>query len=272
VSAAYRDGIAVRPKPPRPDPLAALLELPGVADAAQRARNAVDRVLTDRVVRRRAGEVAAESALRGAVASARLAGANVELAEVRSGVALDDPVLQGALRAQQATGPLRGIWRQAPRQALARLHAVAAADLVADRAVLGRPASVAESSWLGDRLDVLAHAVATTSSPAVVIAAVVHGEVLSLDAFPPASGVVARAAERLTLVAHGLDPSSVIVVEAGHLELESDYRSAIADYRSGAPDGVARWVRHCADAVTAGAREAAAIATALARMDDEMKR
>jgi hypothetical protein len=98
-----------------------------------------------------------------------------------------------------------------------------------------------------------------------VVAAVVHGELLSLDAFAPVSGVVARAAVRLTLVERGLDPKSLVVVEAGHRELQAEYEAGLLAYRAGSPEGVALWVRHCAAAVVAGAQEAGAICEALAR-------
>jgi hypothetical protein len=194
--------------------------------------------------------------------AASLAGADHELADVRSGVAATDPVLQGALRAQSAISSLTDTWTRAPRQALARLHALAAADLVHDRELLGRPAA---SPHVAERLDTLAAVLSTTSAPAVVVAAIVHGELLALDAFPPASGVVARVAVRLTLVERGLDPKSLVVVEAGHRELRSEYESAIEAYRTGTADGVRMWLLHCADAVVAGARESVAICEAMGR-------
>jgi hypothetical protein len=240
------------------DPLAPLLDLPGVAEGADSARSAVDALLTNRVLRRRSADVSAESALRGAWASAWLAGSQVRLDDVRSGAALDHPVVQGALRVQSAIGTLADTWTRAPRQALARLHALAAADLV-DAALLGRPTGGAE------RLDMLMDVLRATSAPAVVVAAVVHGELLSLDAFAPVSGVVAMAAVRLTLVERGLDPKSLVVVEAGHRELRTDYDAALDAYRTGTPAGLARWLGHCADAVAAGAREAMAICEAIAR-------
>ncbi|WP_375493449.1 oxidoreductase [uncultured Jatrophihabitans sp.] len=241
------------------DPLAPLLDLPGVADGVDHARAAVDALLGNRTLRRRSPDVSAESALRGAWASAWLAGHEVPLADVRSGAAADDPVVQGALRAQSAIGALVDTWRPAPRQVLARLHALAAADLVAADE-LGRPAPLA-----AQRLDTLAEVLAATSVPAVVVAGIVHGELLALDAFAPVSGVVARAAVRLTLVDRGLDPKSLTVVEAGHRELRADYDAALGAYRTGTREGIASWLVHCADAVAAGALEAVAICEAMAR-------
>ena len=243
------------------DPLVPLLDLPGVADAVSDARAAVDSLLGNRTLRRRSGDVSSESALRGAWSSAWLAGARFELVEVRSGAAAGDPTVQGALRAQAAIGPLADTWSRAPRQALARLHAVAAASLVLDPDALGRPTGSPEAN----RLDTLAQVLAATSAPAVLVAAIVHGEVLALDAFAPASGLVARAAARLTLVDRGLDPKSLVVLEAGHREHQQDYEAALADYATGSPDGVAHWLRHCCAAVAAGSAEAVAICEAIAR-------
>jgi hypothetical protein len=240
------------------DPLAPLLELDGVAPAVERTRAAVDTLLVHKTLRRRSPDVSTESTLRGAWASAALAGSTVSLDEMRSG-AVEDPLVQGALRAQAAIGPLADVWARAPRQALARLHAVAAADLI-DAEALGRPAASA-----ADRLDTMSQVLAVTSAPAVVVAAIVHGELLSLDAFPPVSGVVARAAVRLTLVDRGLDPKSLVVVEAGHRELGTAYEQALAAYASGTPDGVAAWIVHCAEALIAGAQESLAICEAIAR-------
>ena len=244
------------------DPLMPLLELPGVAERVGAARAAVDALLGNRTLRRRSPDVSAESSLRGAWASAWLAGAEWPLADVRSGAAATDPLVQGALRAHSAFPALVSTWSRAPRQALARLHALAAANLVEDRDRLGRPRPAEE---VLARLDTLTAVLAATSAPAVVVAAVVHGELLGTDAFPPVSGVIARTAARLCLVDRGLDPRSLVVLEAGHRELAAEYRAAVAGYRTGTPSGLAQWVRHCADATAAGAREAGAICEAIAR-------
>ena len=242
------------------DPLTPLLALPGVADGVARTRAAVDKLIGNRTLRRRSADVSAESSLRGAWASAWLAGDELSLDDVRAGAASADPVMQGALRAQAAVATLTDTWTHAPRQVMARLHALAAADLVEDKELLGRPAP-----GVAPRLDTLATVLSMTSAPAVVVAAIVHGELLGLDAFAPSSGIVARAAVRLTLIERGLDPKSLVVIEAGHRELRTEYDAALAAYRTGTPEGIGRWLVHSADALVAGAVESTAICEAIAR-------
>lgn len=242
------------------DPLSPLLELPGVSEAVTTSRQAVDALLGHRVLRRRSADVSAESLLRGAWASATLAGSPATLAEVRAGTA-QDPVLQGALRVSAALAGLAGVWSSAHRQVLARLHALAALGL-APEPELGRPRPDRE---VAHRLDVLAEVLARTSAPAVLIAAVVQAELLSLDAFAPSSGVVARAAARLVLIERGLDPKSLVALEVGQLELRDELEQALSDYAGGTPDAVARWIAVCAEAVALGARESLAICEAILR-------
>jgi Fic family protein len=276
------------------DPIAALLPLPGVQDAVAEARTAVDGLLSHRVLRRGSAEVTAESALRGARASAELEGAGIELERLRGqlmgGGAVTLPskdergalVVQGAVRLHADLGQLLVPWRHSPRQALARLHVLAAADLVDDPDALGRPrpAGVVPQDPVGlgpapepvevaARLDGLARVLtAGTSAPAVVVAAVVHGELMALRAFGTADGLVARAAARLVLVDRGLDPKAVSAPEVGHLELgdgHDEYGDALRAYVSGTPQGVATWLVHCARAVALGAREGLAVCEAIRR-------
>ncbi|MCA0144747.1 oxidoreductase [Blastococcus sp. LR1] len=248
---------AARPaaRPGTPDPLAPLLDLPGVRDAAHDARHGIDRLLGHKVLRRESAGISIESALRGARASAALAGVDVPLAELRAG-SVTDPVVQGALRASAGLGSMMETWPKAPGQVLARLHVLAAADL-ADQAELGRPGPHA-----GQRLAGLFSIVTGTSTavPAVIVAALVHGEIAALAPFGLADGVVARAAARLTVITRGLDPKAVSVPEVGfaHLGREA-YEEALAGYASGSREGLAAWLVHCCRAVEHGALEGLAI-------------
>jgi hypothetical protein len=248
----------VRPASGAIDPLAALVDLPGVADALGAAREAVDRLLNHRVLRRQSAEVSSESALRGARASAALEGSDVPLATLRAGE-VDDVVVQGALRVSAGLGGLAAVWDRAPLQAIARLHVLAAVGAVPD-AQLGRPAAGT------DRLAGLAGLVASgPPTPGILLAAVVHGELATLAPFGSLDGMVARAAARLTLITRGVDPKSVSVPEVGHLERADEYRTALDGYRTGDPAGVAGWLRHCAAAVELGAQEGLAICEAVLR-------
>jgi hypothetical protein len=227
--------------------------LPGVAEAADTARRAVDRLLASRVLRNRSVEVTAEVALRDARASAALDGPVPELEELRAALAEGRDVgtaVEGALRVAAALGELAPVWGRAPRQALARLHVLAAGD-GGDPDRLGRPAGGAE---VGQRLTVLVDAlVAPTTAPAAVVAAVVHGELLALAPFGEASGVVARAAARLVLLERGLDPKAVTAPDVGHLLAgRAGYAAAATAYADG---DVATWVLHCCRALAAGADE-----------------
>ncbi|MGN9843721.1 oxidoreductase [Nonomuraea sp. H19] len=256
------------------DPLAVIAQLPGVPEAVDEARQAVDRLYRHRVLRRASPAVSTESSLRGARASAAIEGVDVPLDVLRRDEA-HDPLVQGALRVSAEMGRMGPTWRKAPRQVLARLHTVAAAGL-APQAVLGRPRTEDEAPdplGLGHapgaketaiRMDGLVDLLERpTKAPAIVLAAVVHAELAVLRPFGVADGVVARSAERLTLVEYGLDPKSLVAVEVGHLELT--YADGLRAYVSGTPEGVAQWVQQCASAVILGVRETTAICEALQR-------
>ncbi len=245
------------------DVLQPLVDLPGVRDAADRARDALAEVHMHKANRRGWPTTAAEAAVRAARSSAALDGGATELpADGR----VADPILAGALRVGQALDGdglrnLVGVWQRAPLQALARLHLLAAADLVTDEIELGRPRA---DAGVADRLDLLAQTVLTSHAPAPVLAAVVHGELMSLRPFGSADGVVARAAARLVTVASGLDPHSLGVPEVFWLRRRQAYSDAVAGFAAGTAEGVGGWVVFCCGALEDGAREARSIADAAA--------
>jgi hypothetical protein len=267
------------------DPLAPLGELTGVAEAVESVRKAVDGVYGHRVMRRRSNEVSAEAALRGARGSAAAAGADWALEEVRRrgdfGGDEQARTVGAALRVSAEAGQLLSVWRQSPLRVLARLHLVAAGGEAPDASV-GRPrlaggtvtddehpgrVPLPDAGETSARLDGLAElVVAGSTAPALVTAAVVHGELAVLRPFGSYNGLVARAAERIVLVGSGLDPKGVCPAEVGHAELGREaYAAALADYASGTPEGLARWIGHCGRAVELGARESTAVCEALQR-------
>lgn len=246
------------------DPLAAIAEMPRVAAAAADARAAVDRLLTSRVLRRQSAEVSVEAGLRSARASAALEGVDIPLERLRT-EGSTDPVIQGALRVSAQLGGLRDTFIRAPRQVLARLHVLAAADLTPAEK-LGRPREGDEAAAIARRLGALAEILAQpTKAPAAVVAAVVHGELLAVAPFEHANGIVARGAARLVLLARGLDPKALTSPDVGHVELRDEYLPAVRGYATGGADGLASWVAHCCHAIELGARDSLAICEALAR-------
>ncbi|MFE7532055.1 oxidoreductase [Kitasatospora sp. NPDC057542] len=288
------------------DPLAPLAQLPGVPDAVAEVRKAVDRLYGHRVMRRRAAEVTSESALRGARASAALAGSDWPLEEVRRrsdfGADPEARTVGAALRIAAEAGQLLSIWRHSPLQVLARLHLLAVGD--GDPAA-GRPRRAGEGAEelfplelkpvesveveavggplpvlppapgaeeVAARLDQLSRLLVARAegqgvgTPALVVASVVHGELLALRPFGTHNGVIARAAQRIVLIAEGLDPKSICPAEVGLAELgTAAYRRALAGYLAGTPEGMAAWIAHCGRALRLGVRESTAVCEAMQR-------
>ncbi len=203
--------------------------------------------------------------------------------------ARESQVVANAVRLHAELGSVLPAWKSSPRQALARLHLLAAVDLDITEDFLGRPRTspadpVEDPLGLGEaphpleagaRLDGLCRLlVSPTKAPAVVVSAVVHGELLALRAFGSVDGLVARAAARLVLVDRGLDPKAVSAPEVGHVELDAAglrashshaYAEAVRGYVSGGEEGLAGWLVHCAQAVALGAREGIAVCEAIQR-------
>jgi hypothetical protein len=232
---------------PDADPLARLTSLDGVASAMAATRDGIDALLRDRGLRRTTPELTAESLLRGAHASARLEGAACTLQELREGAG--GPVADAAVRVSTELLGLVPTLHRSPLQAIARLHTLAASGDTAEH-FLGRPIDDAGAARLRDLGRLLTGA---TAAPALVVAAVVHAELLSAAPFASHNGVVARAAERLVLVARGVDEKSLVVPEAGHLALRAEYESNLRGYRDGGSSGVHSWLLYAAEAYARGA-------------------
>jgi len=229
------------------DPLARLVSLEGVASAFAAARDGIDVMLRDRGLRRTSPETTAESLLRGAHASAVLEGSSSSLGEVRASGG--DAIAQDAVRLSTELLSLVPVVKQAPLQAFARLHALAAgASLGAEE--LGRPRSSSAAERLRRLSDLL---LAPTTAPALVVAAFVHADLASSAPFASHNGLVARAAERLILVARGVDEKSLVVPEAGHLALRAAYESNLRGFREGGQAGAHSWLLYAAEAYAAGA-------------------
>jgi hypothetical protein len=245
------------------DPLAPLADLPDVVEASERVREALGRAHRHRVNLRGWPATAAEAAVRAARASSMLEGGAPRFPA--EGL-ISGPILAGALRvAESLEGgqtALVGVWQRAPLQALARLHALAAADLV-EADALGRPRKDRD---VANRLDLLAGLVTGGSSaPAAVLAAVAHGEMLTLRPFGSADGIVARAVSRLVTQASGLDPHGLGVPEISWMRSAGEYRAAAQQFATGTTEGLRQWLLLCCRALEDGAGEALSIAEAAAK-------
>lgn len=243
------DSLSLVPEPervpptPAADPLAWLSDLEGVPSGLVAARDGIDAMLRDRGLRKTKPEQTGESLLRGAYASAVLEGSTSTLEEIRAGSG--DEIAGAALRVSTGMLSLVPTIGTAPLQAFARLHALAGKGDV-DDASLGRPVNAAGA----ERLNGLADTMLSTKAPALLVAAVVHAELVSVAAFASYNGIVARAAERLVLVARGVDPASVVVPEAGHLALRAEYESNLRGYRDGGRNGLHAWLLYFTEAMT----------------------
>ncbi|GAA1134112.1 oxidoreductase [Nocardioides aquiterrae] len=228
------------------DPLSHLASLEGVPSAYAAARDGIDAMLRDRGLRRTSPETTAESLLRGAHASAVLEGSASSLADVRAGSG--DEIAADSVRVSTELLALSPSLSRSPLQALARIHALAAAGLPAEQR--GRPRDGAAADRLRGIGELLT---APTSAPALLVAAVVHAELATAAPFGSHNGIVARAAERLVLVARGVDEKSLVVPEAGHLALRAAYESNLRGYAEGGAAGVHAWLLYAAEGYSAGA-------------------
>lgn len=98
---------------------------------------------------------------------------------------------------------------------------------------------------------------------AVVLAAVVLGEMLVVRPFAEGNAAVGRALVRHVLTRDGVDPVGVVVPEVLWRARPNVHLATAAQYATGTPQGVAAWVGHCAAAVVAGAQEGTRIADAV---------
>ena len=257
------------------DVLARLAALPEVAEVCEAARGQVDRLLFDRAIRSHGGRLADEVLGAAAHASAVLEGAEISYDGFRSGAALDGSPIgrvgDAALRLQRELPGLVDIWRSAPLQALARMHAVVGVGFVGEDQ-LGRPRRSAgtlpddplrigtapPADEVAARLETLVQLLRRpTEAPALVVAGVVHGELAVLRPFVWGSGLVARSAGRLSLASRVLDPDFLVPVEAGIVAMgRPKYVTALRGFASGSPDGLASWLILHADATAIAARQA----------------
>lgn len=251
------------------DPLEPLTHLPGVADAVAQANDYVARVHRHPANLRGWDITGAESVLRGARASAQLDGGSPWLPEDGQ---VEDPVLAGSLRAAELLAPdgitdTQVTWRRAPLQVIARINSVASPQM-SDEAFRAKAARSAEFLVPGrpkratdGRLQLLGKLISGgTKVNSVVLSAIIHGELLTLEPFADANGVTARACSRLATISGGLDPRGLGVPEVWWNRKRELYRQRAEGFASGTPEGVAQWIIFHAEGLSEGSLEAKSIA------------
>ena len=217
-----------------------------MASAYAATRDGIDVMLRDRGLRKTPPETTAEALALGAHASAVLEGSHSTLEEIADG--RGDEIAQDSLRVSAMVLSLAPLMQQSPLQALARLHSVAAAGALPQEQ-LGRPRDAASAARLKGVGDLLLH---STETPALLVAACVHADIATAVPFSSHNGIVARAAERLVLIARGVDAKSLMVPEAGHLALRAEYESNLRAYATGEQRGVHAWALYAAEAYAKG--------------------
>ncbi|MEE3128617.1 MAG: oxidoreductase [Actinomycetota bacterium] len=229
------------------DPMSWLVSLEGVPSAFAATRDGIDALLRDRGLRRTSPEQTATSLLRGAHASAVLEGSTSTFEEVAEGAG--DAIAVDAVRVSTELLSLVPVLGRAPLQALARIHAVASASSLPEER-RGRPRDAASAERLRSLSEAL---LADTAAPALMVASLAHADLATAAPFPSHNGIVARAAERLVLVARGVDPASLTVPEAGHLAHREAYESNLRGYASGEDSGIHSWLLYAPEAFASGA-------------------
>lgn len=251
--------------------------MPEVADAVFDARAACDALARRPGLSRNLPVLQAEAGLRAAHAGLAIDGVRLAIDTVRDvarGVTGPPPgpagtMVGGALRvaaevqrAVAASTEWTPLGQEPLPQRLARWHAIAAAGLGA-----GVPGRLRETEQPGDlmglgvaptgpalaqRMAGLAALAAQPATPVVsglVVAAVVHGELLAMRPFAHSNGVVARAVLRWQLATLGVDPTGTVVPEVLWADAPDRYFSAAAGYATGEWPRVVAWARFVASAV-----------------------
>ncbi|STD15772.1 Uncharacterised protein [Dermatophilus congolensis] len=263
--------------------------LPELRSQVAQAAGACSRLRFHEGLRRHLPEIMFESRVRGAHGSAALSEGRASVDRVRQlsvpgalWPPTTDPsnrVTRAAIALTAEVDRLDSKFEDAPRQAVARLHAVAGNALAVGQVGRTRVAGEGCSELLSalgrepEADDARASLFALlnefrqgVTSP-VLLAALVHGEVLRSRPFPCANGLLGRALERLLLRSRHVDSTRAVVPEAGHFAMGvDDYFTAAAAYaRSrdrGDMDGVVVWVQHCCHAIAHGAAEGGRVADA----------
>ena len=101
-----------------------------------------------------------------------------------------------------------------------------------------------------------------TKVNSVVLSAIIHGELLTLEPFADANGVTARACSRLATITGGLDPRGLGVPEVWWNRHRDEYRAKAEAFAKGGSEAMAEWIIFHAEGLAEGSLEAKSIADA----------
>lgn len=218
----------------------------GVPSGFASARDGIDVVLRDRGLRRTSPDLTVESLLRGAIASALLEDSASTPDQIRDGEG--DEVARSAVGLSGRLLALAPRLLTSPIQVFAQLHTLAAGT--AGGTTVGQPRGPEQA----ERLQLLSRLILDRGeAPALMVAAVLHAELATTAPFGSHNGIVARAAERLMLVASGVDEKSLVVPEAAHLALRAECESNLRGYRDGGIPGQHSWLLYAGQAYATAA-------------------
>ncbi|WP_080462212.1 cell filamentation protein Fic [Actinomyces gaoshouyii] len=116
----------------------------------------------------------------------------------------------------------------------------------------GGPGTAPRGRALAERLDALLAIIAAPGVPALVRAAVVHGEMITARPFTAANAALGRLLVRHLIARDGLEPTGVAVPDAYARRAPGAYSDAAAAYARGDAEGVIAWTIWQAEAILVG--------------------
>ncbi len=127
----------------------------------------------------------------------------------------------------------------------------------------GGPGSAPRGRALVERLDALLAIIAAPGVPALVRAAVVHGEMIAARPFTAGNAALGRLLVRHLITRDGLEPTGVAVPDAYARRAPGAYSDAAASYARGDAEGVIAWTIWQAEAILVGITEGVELCRAI---------
>lgn len=266
---------------------------PQVREATQAVRQAATELRWAQALRRRWREARAEATVRCAVASGAVEGAVVSAAWLRERVACGG--LDRAATGDPSQDAVAAVWRAGARvsemmpdlngpgkgrvvparELLAGLHRDLAAPLLASGQIsqdqVGAPRRQAQTSLEGGpgqaprgarlqaRLEGLTELIDVPGAPALVRAALVHGELVAARPFVAGNAALGRLLVRHLCVRDALEPTGTAVCDYYPARAPLAYKEAAGAYATGTSQGVVAWIVWQAQALLAGIQQAHAL-------------